>query len=108
MSSPLLPIEDIRLMLPVGDTGRISGEFSPDGKYVATVGGGPVKIWDVSSGKLIRSIDRHFNHITTAHFSPDGKYLATEYGHKMNSIIITVFALMINCLNGLLNYLNLV
>lgn len=86
MISPLLPIEDIRLMLPVGDTGRIAGEFSPDGKYVATVGGGPVNIWDISSGKLIRTIDGHFHYVTTAHFSPDGKYLATASWDKTAKI----------------------
>jgi WD40 repeat protein len=57
---------------------RLSGQgwdmssvvFSPDNKYIATVSG-KVQLWEASSGKLLRSMDRG-----EVCFSPDSKYMA--------------------------------
>ncbi len=51
--------------------------FSPDGKLLATGGGGTqAKLWDAASGELIRSLDAGEAAGLTVAFSPDGKTLA--------------------------------
>ena len=57
-------------------------DFSPDGRLIATGGGEPsrsgeVKIWDASTGKLLRSLDSlHSDTVFGVRFSPDGGLLA--------------------------------
>jgi WD40 repeat protein len=62
----------------------ISVSFSPDGKKIL-VGFlfNSVKIWDVSSGKLLRDIQGENDYMNSASFSADGKKyaLALAYGH---------------------------
>ncbi|HWE40468.1 MAG TPA: c-type cytochrome domain-containing protein, partial [Isosphaeraceae bacterium] len=58
-------------------------DFSPDGKLMATGGGEPsrsgeVKVWDVASGKLVRSLENlHSDTVFALRFSPDGTKLAS-------------------------------
>jgi WD40 repeat protein/Flp pilus assembly protein TadD len=66
-------------------------EFSPDGRLLATVGGGEVRLWDVVSGRRLPSLTpnpsppgggrgegvRSTGGINVAVFSPDGRWLAT-------------------------------
>jgi WD40 repeat protein len=61
--------------------------ISPDGTKIAAGFGNPlfhlsdykqvVKVWDLSSGKLLKELPGHFNTICSVAFSPDGKVLAT-------------------------------
>jgi WD40 repeat protein len=59
-------------------------DFSPNGKLVLSASGGAMRLWDVSSGKLVRSFvaDRHnYSELNNfykmgACFSPKGKYVA--------------------------------
>lgn len=60
-------------------TGEIEDvAFSPDGEKMVTAGGydETAKLWYVSTGELIRSIDSHTT-VNCVAFSPDGKILAT-------------------------------
>src|ERR1051325_27064 len=51
--------------------------FSPDGKLLASAGAdNTVKLWDVASGKELRSLYGHSNEISAVAFSGDGKLLA--------------------------------
>jgi WD40 repeat protein len=36
-----------------------------------------IKLWEVSSGRLIRSLEGHSGHVYSVAFSPDGKMLAS-------------------------------
>ncbi|MBL7738648.1 MAG: caspase family protein [Chitinophagaceae bacterium] len=77
------------LLLPVGHASPISGVcFSPDGKLAVTNGVEEknVKIWETSTGNLIKTIDAHAEKISSVSFSPDGKYLLTT-GHDQNARI---------------------
>jgi WD40 repeat protein len=66
--------------------------FSPDGRVLASGGGEPsrsgeVKLWDVSSGKLVREIvDGHSDTVFGLEFSPDGSLLATCAADKFVKI----------------------
>ncbi|HEY5316169.1 MAG TPA: WD40 repeat domain-containing protein, partial [Pirellulales bacterium] len=58
-------------------------DFSPDGKLLASGGGAPsrsgeLKLWDLASGKLVRSLgDAHSDTVLGVRFSPDGQLLAS-------------------------------
>ena len=53
--------------------------FSPDGKHLATGGADKlVHLWDVSTGKPVRTMQGHSMAITDLEFSPDGKRLASS------------------------------
>jgi RNA polymerase sigma factor (sigma-70 family) len=59
--------------------------FSPDGRWLAVVGGEPgrrnergeLQLWDVESGREVQSFEGHKERPTQVEFSPDGRMLAT-------------------------------
>ncbi len=56
----------------------VSLDFSPDGKTLASGGKyGPIRMWDVESGELIRTLEGHKNAVHFVAFSPDGSKLAS-------------------------------
>ena len=66
-------------------------EFSPDGKYLVGVyrGGGGLEeeliLWDVKSGKRIKTFPGQYSFVTVATFTPDGKYLISANYRKIIS-----------------------
>src|SRR5262245_573072 len=51
--------------------------FSPDGRTLASGAyDTTIKLWDVSSGRLIRALEGHGDLVKSVAFSPDGKTLA--------------------------------
>lgn len=69
--------------------------FSPDGKFIASGGGstirildGSIKIWQVSTGELIKTIKAHESDIYLS-YSPDGKYLISASTDRSIKIWVT-------------------
>jgi WD40 repeat protein len=55
---------------------RLTGvHFYPDGKLLADVGDGAVRLWDAVSGKEVRRLAGRERPVSTFVFSPDGKFL---------------------------------
>jgi WD40 repeat protein len=58
--------------------------FSPDGKLIACgTGESLVSLWDVATGKELRSLSHVVGHVGVVAFSPDGKELITAAGDKV-------------------------
>lgn len=51
--------------------------YSPDGSFLASVGGNQAQIWDVSSGQLIRTLTGHAGQTHKVKYSRDGRFLLT-------------------------------
>jgi len=63
--------------------GLRSLEFSPDGsKLVGGSQDGIVRIWDVQTGSLLRTLEGHADIVFTASFSPDGLTVASGSADK--------------------------
>lgn len=64
-----------RLVVQLGHSDRLSSvAFSPDGGKAATASwDATVRLWNASSGRLLRTFVRHSSYVNSLAFSPDGK-----------------------------------
>jgi WD40 repeat protein len=54
--------------------------FSPDGTLLASGSGfvdWTVRLWDVATGEVVRTLERHTGNVSSVAFSPDGRLLAS-------------------------------
>ena len=68
-----------RLMVQTGHGGQINAlAFSPDGKHLLSGSDDKTaKLWDIATGREIRTFGGHESQVLAVAFSPDGKTIAT-------------------------------
>jgi WD40 repeat protein len=77
---PLIGIsQEVKLGIPVGHLNVTFATFSPDEKYLLTASSdATAKIWEVSTGRLIHTLEGHKRGIISAIYSSDGKFIITH------------------------------
>ncbi len=51
--------------------------FSPDGKHIVTAASRGVRVWDTSTGQLVRDLKGHSNGVEAVAWSDDGRWIAS-------------------------------
>jgi WD40 repeat protein len=60
----------------------VSVAFSPDGSMIASGSDDrTIKLWRVSDGELLRTLEEHTGSVTSVAFSPDGSMIASGGGY---------------------------
>ncbi len=80
--------------------------FSPDGRWLASGSGDPsrdgeLKIWDVTSGRLVREIeDAHSDMVLDLAFSHDGRWLASSAADRFVKVFEAATGTHVRSLEG--------
>jgi len=76
----MVQLWDLASDSPIGEASRGPSDFSrfsPDSRWVATVGGNAAQIWDTQTGEAVGDRHWHASAITAIEFSSDGRWIAT-------------------------------
>ena len=72
--------------------------FSPDGQTIASGNlDNTIRLWDITTGKLIKTLVGHTNHLNSVEFSADGNTLVSMSGD--NTILLWDIASTVNTTN---------
>jgi len=81
---PLCYSQNLELVIPIGHSRRVTSvSFTPDSRYALSGSwDNTLKLWEVATGKLIRSFVGHSDNVTSVSISPNGKYvLSGSFDH---------------------------
>jgi len=69
----------VELIFNTGHSSSIQSMcYSPDGAYIASASRDKtIKIWEVETGRLLRTLTEHTDAVNSVAYSPDGAYLAS-------------------------------
>jgi len=69
--------QDVAVFPQLGHSDYINSvAFTPDGmQFLLGSDDGTIKLWDINSGKVIRTFSGHSDSVASVAFSPDGKYV---------------------------------
>lgn len=82
-----------------------SAAFNPNGKYIVTSSAdGMARVWNVRTGKLVRTFKGHKGSVEGAEFSPDGKFVLTYSEDNTTKIWDVESGRLINTLKGSVKY----
>src|SRR5512145_760565 len=81
------------LVIQAGHTKPINTvAFSPDGRWLASGGkDDTIKIWDTSTGYVLRTLYAHSSNVNAIAVSPDGKLLASASGDRTDKRDLSTF-----------------
>ncbi|MBD2362737.1 trypsin-like peptidase domain-containing protein [Anabaena minutissima FACHB-250] len=75
--------------------------FSPDGKTVASSSlETTIKIWNIATGQVVRTLNDHSDYVASVAFSPDGRTLVSGSGDNTIKIWNLATGQVIRTLNG--------
>src|SRR5712671_2379707 len=82
-ATPVAPGDKPELILQTGHTRSANAvAFSPDNRWVASGGkDNVIKIWDLATGNVLRTLYGHTSNVNALAVSPDGKLLASGSGN---------------------------
>ena len=78
--------QDVEVFPQIGPGIVLSVAYSPDAKYIVSGSyGGVLKLWDVATGREIRTFSGHSTPVITVAFSPDSKQIISGvYDQNLN------------------------
>src|SRR5262249_31876244 len=83
-AKPTSPSSGIKpeLILQAGHAKSVNAvAFSPDGSWLASGGkDNAIKVWDIATGSVLRTLNAHASNVNALAVSPDGKLLASGSG----------------------------
>jgi WD40 repeat protein len=89
-----------RLSSPTGPILGGGVAFSPDGRRALTGGNEQMVLWDVESGRKLRSLDGHAQVVTSVAFSPNGRHALSASWDRTVRLWDTSSGTELRCFKG--------
>ena len=97
-----------QLFFTQGHTSNVrSASYSPDGRYIVSASwDNTIKIWESSTGNLVRTLEGHTNWVNSASYSPEGRYIVSASDDKTIKIWESSTANLVRTMEGHTSYVN--